>query len=191
MSYTQLATCSPLRLGRVLPRMMPIRVMGPPALGRAACGLNGLYPGYYSGRRVDPVDRLILPLGAQHAERADAARNRVHLLATAREMLAEQGADKLTRDGLAERARLGKGTVFRRFGTRAGIFQALLDDDERAFQKRVMSGSPPLGPGAAPLDRLIAYGQARIEFLVAHRDIARATLDGGQPMPFRAQSPLF
>jgi polyketide synthase 12 len=93
-------------------------------------------------------------------------------------------------DGLAKRAGLGKGTVFRRFRTRAGIFQALLDDDERHFQKQVLSGPPPLGPGAAPLDRLIAYGQARIEFLVTHREIARATLDGGQPLPFGAQSPL-
>jgi Bacterial regulatory proteins, tetR family len=49
--------------------------------------------------------------GALHAERADAARNRRHLLATAREMLAEQGAAKLTMDALAERAGLGKGTV--------------------------------------------------------------------------------
>jgi len=73
--------------------------------------------------------------------------------------------------------------VFRRFGTRAGIFQALLDDDERAFQQQVLSGPPPLGPGAAPLDRLIAYGRARIGFQLAHYDIARAALDGTQPVP--------
>ena len=128
--------------------------------------------------------------GAPHAERADAARNRQHLLATAREMLAEQGPDKLTMDALAERAGLGKGTVFRRFGTRAGIFQALLDDDEREFQERVLSGSPPLGPGAPPLDRLIAYGRARTGFLIAHCEIARAALDGHQSVPARSQSPL-
>jgi AcrR family transcriptional regulator len=97
--------------------------------------------------------------GSPRAERADAARNRRLLLVTAREMLAEQGADKLTMDGLAERAGLGKGTVFRRFGTRAGIFAALLDDDERDFQEQVLSGPSPLGPGAPPLDRLIAYGR--------------------------------
>jgi AcrR family transcriptional regulator len=131
-----------------------------------------------------------MTVGAPHAERADAARNRLHLLATAREMVAEQGADKLTMDGLAERAALGKGTVFRRFGTRAGIFQALLDDDERAFQEQVLSGSPPLGPGAAPLDRLVAYGRARTGFLVEHREIARAALDGSQPIPAGAQTPL-
>jgi AcrR family transcriptional regulator len=136
------------------------------------------------------VDGPIVPWGAPHAERADAVRNRRHLLATARQMLAEQGPGKLTMDALAERAGLGKGTVFRRFGTRAGIFAALLDDDERAFQQQVLAGPPPLGPGAAPLDRLIAYGRARTGFLIAHRDIARATLDGHQPIPGRSQSPL-
>jgi AcrR family transcriptional regulator len=128
--------------------------------------------------------------GAPQAERADAARNRLHLLATARRMLAEQGPDRLTMDGLAERAGLGKGTVFRRFGNRAGIFQALLDDDERAFQQRVLSGPPPLGPGAVPLERLIAYGRARVGFMVGHRDIARAALDASQPAPAGRRTPM-
>jgi AcrR family transcriptional regulator len=136
------------------------------------------------------MDRPVLPVGAPHAERADAVRNRRHLLATAREMLAGQDADALTMDALAQRAGLGKGTVFRRFGTRAGIFQALLDDDERAFQEQVLSGPPPLGPGAPPLDRLIAYGRARIGFLIERREIARAALDGSQPIPAGSQTPL-
>ena len=128
--------------------------------------------------------------GPPPAERADAARNRRVLLAAAREMLAEQGADKLTMDGLAERAGLGKGTVFRRFHTRAGIFQALLDDEEREFQHQVLSGPPPLGPGAPALERLIAFGQARIGFLMRNREIARATLDGREQKPVRAQGPM-
>jgi polyketide synthase 12 len=128
--------------------------------------------------------------GRPPAERADAARNRRHLLATAREILAEQGSGQLTMDGLAERAGLGKGTVFRRFGTRAGIFQALLDDEEREFQQAVLSGPPPLGPGATPLDRLIAYGRARTGFLISHRGIARAALDGRERVPAGRQSPL-
>jgi polyketide synthase 12 len=128
--------------------------------------------------------------GPPRAERADAARNRQLLLASAREILAEHGADRLTMDGLAERAGLGKGTVFRRFGTRAGIFQALLDDDERAFQERVLSGEPPLGPGALPIDRLIAYGQARVDFLISHRDLARGSLDGREQVPAGSESPM-
>jgi AcrR family transcriptional regulator len=136
------------------------------------------------------VDQPVVSWGTPHAERADAARNRRHLLATARKMLAERGPDALTMDGLAERAGLGKGTVFRRFGTRAGIFAALLNDDERAFQQQVLAGPPPLGPGAPPLDRLITYGRARTGFLIDHCAIARAALDGHQPIPARSQSPL-
>jgi AcrR family transcriptional regulator len=131
-----------------------------------------------------------LTLGPPPRERADAARNRRHLLATARAMLAEQGADRLTMDALAERAGLGKGTVFRRFGTRAGIFQALLDDDEHDFQQQVISGPPPLGPGAPPLDRLIAYGRARTGFMTGHRVIARAALDGREHAPGGQQTPI-
>jgi AcrR family transcriptional regulator len=131
-----------------------------------------------------------LTLGPPPRERADAARNRRHLLATARAMLAEQGADRLTMDALAERAGLGKGTVFRRFGTRAGIFQALLDDDEQDFQQQVLSGPPPLGPGAPPLDRLIAYGRARTGFMTGHRVIARAALDGREHAPGGQQTPI-
>jgi AcrR family transcriptional regulator len=131
-----------------------------------------------------------LTVGPSHPERADAARNRRHLLTTAREMLVEEGADKLTMDALAERAGLGKGTVFRRFGTRAGIFQALLDDEEQDFQRQVLFGPPPLGPGAPPLDRLIAYGRARTGFLIEHREIARATLDGKESRPVGSQTPM-
>ena len=46
-------------------------------------------------------------------------------------------------------------------GTPAGSRELL--DDERDFQKQVLAGSPPLGLGAPPLDRLIAYGRARID----------------------------
>lgn len=130
------------------------------------------------------------PPRAERGERADAARNRQVLVATARHMIAEHGADKLTMDGLAARAGLGKGTVYRRFATRAGIFQALLDDDERRFQEHVLSGPAPLGPGAPPLDRLIAYGRARIDFLIRHSDVARAALDGREQVPAGSQTPI-
>ncbi|MEU4342065.1 helix-turn-helix domain-containing protein [Nocardia sp. NPDC023852] len=129
------------------------------------------------------MESVPLSLGLPRPERGDAARNRRHLLDVARQMVAESGAEKVTMDGLAERAGLGKGTVFRRFRTRAGIFHALLDEDEAAFQQSVLSGPPPLGPGAGPVTRLIAFGHARIEFLFTHAAIARASLDTNQPTP--------
>jgi polyketide synthase 12 len=129
------------------------------------------------------VERTLIELGPHRGERADAARNREHLLTTAREMIAEAGVEKVTMDGLAERAGLGKGTVFRRFRSRAGIFHALLDDDERTFQELVLSGPPPLGPGAEPVARLTAYGRTRTAFLLDRHGIARAALDRAQPVP--------
>ena len=64
--------------------------------------------------------------------RADATRNRARLLDTARRLIAEGGADALSMDCLAAAAGLGKGTIFRRFGSRAGLFEALVDDTEVA-----------------------------------------------------------
>jgi len=108
---------------------------------------------------------------------------RAVLIETARAMVAELGVDKITMDALAERSGLGKGTVFRRFGSRAGIFMALLDAGELGFQARVLSGPPPLGPGAEPLDRLLAFGPARLRFLQENREIARAALGGRATVP--------
>src|SRR6202012_5736340 len=52
------------------------------------------------------------------------------------------------------------------------------------------SGPPPLGPGAAPVERLVAYGRARAGFMVGHREIARAALDGSQPVPAGRRAPM-
>jgi AcrR family transcriptional regulator len=102
-------------------------------------------------------------------ERGDAARNRTLLLEAARRLIAERGADAVTTDDIAAAAGVGKGTLFRRFGSRAGLMIVLLDEDEKVQQQAFLFGPPPLGPGAPPLDRLIAYGHARLEFVKAHR----------------------
>jgi AcrR family transcriptional regulator len=112
-------------------------------------------------------------LGAE-SERSDAARNRELLLRAARELIEECGADGLTMDRLAERAGVGKGTVFRRFGSRAGLMMTLLSDSEAEFQGRFMFGPPPLGPGAPPLDRLVAFGAERIAYVMEFGELARA-----------------
>ncbi|WP_374113240.1 TetR/AcrR family transcriptional regulator [Pseudarthrobacter sulfonivorans] len=107
-------------------------------------------------------------------ERSDAARNRERLLSAAHELIAECGVDALTMDRLAERAGVGKGTVFRRFGSRNGLMMTLLSDSEAAFQARFMFGPPPLGPGAPGLERLVAFGSARIAYVLDHGDLVRA-----------------
>lgn len=113
-------------------------------------------------------------LAGPAAERSDAARNRERLLGAARELIEECGADGLTMDRLAERAGVGKGTVFRRFGSRAGLMMTLLSDAEADFQGRFMFGPPPLGPAAPGLERLIAFGAERIAFVMQFGELARA-----------------
>jgi len=121
--------------------------------------------------------------GVLRPKRADAVRNHARLIEAAQQMLAERGPAGITMDGLAERTGLGKGTVFRAFGSRAGIFRDLLGTDEVAFQQRVMHGEPPLGPGADPVQRLIAYGRARYAHLIAHLQVMRETLEPGSDVP--------
>ena len=104
---------------------------------------------------VDPVRDL--PVSAPH-ERGDAARNRALLLDAARRLIDERGADAVTMDDIAGAAGVGKGTVFRRFGSRSGLMMVLLDEDERTSQQAFMFGPPPLGPDAPPLERLLAFG---------------------------------
>lgn len=101
-------------------------------------------------------------------ERGDAARNRVLLLEAARRLIAEHGADAVSMDDIAAAAGVGKGTLFRRFGSRAGLMVMLLDEDERTLQDAFLFGPPPLGPGAPPLQRLLAYGRERLKFVAAH-----------------------
>ena len=79
-------------------------------------------------------------------ERGDAARNRALLLDAARRLIAERGADAVTMDDVAAAAGVGKGTVFRRFGSRAGLMLVLLDEDERAPQQAFLFGPPRWAP---------------------------------------------
>ena len=37
----------------------------------------------------------------------------------------------------------------------------------------MISGPPPLGPGAEPMDRLLAFGRSRLETVLKHADLIR------------------
>jgi AcrR family transcriptional regulator len=104
-------------------------------------------------------------LESPRRERADAARNREALLEAARRLLHECGPEGLTMEAVACEAGVGKGTLFRRFGDRASLFHALLDDRERAFQDAFIRGPAPLGPGAPARERLTAFGYAMFELI--------------------------
>lgn len=112
-------------------------------------------------------------------ERGDAARNRRRLLDAATQLVAEHGADAVTMEAVATKAGVGKGTVFRRFGSRAGLMLALLDHSERELQQAFLFGPPPLGPGADPTERLVAFGRARIALVDVQGELLRAAESAG------------
>jgi AcrR family transcriptional regulator len=90
-------------------------------------------------------------------ERADAARNRQAILRATEELLGLHGPERLSLDSVAARAGVGKGTVFRRFGSRTGLFQELLAERATRIREAIDNGPPPLGPGAPPRDRLLGF----------------------------------
>src|SRR2546428_4234800 len=127
-----------------------------------------------------PVSGAALPvIETDGGERADAARNRARILASAAQLFGERGADCVSMDEVADAAGVGKGTVFRRFGSRAALAQAVLSEHERSFQERIIRGEPPLGPGAAPRERLIAFGEGVLDLLDRHALLVAAADAGG------------
>src|ERR1700680_4145965 len=107
-------------------------------------------------RPMKPID---LPVLGAPSERADAARNRRRILAAAERLFARDGVACTSMDAIAAEAGGGKGTFFPPFGARAPLALALLDASERAFQDAFIRGPAPLGPGAPPCERLIAFGR--------------------------------
>ncbi len=74
-------------------------------------------------------------------------------------------------DDVAAAAGVGKGTLFRRFGDKAGLAVALLDDQEQQLQQAILTGPPPLGPGAPPRERLEAFVNAYLDYTERHLEL--------------------
>ena len=106
--------------------------------------------------------------------RADAARNRDKVLAAAEKLFAEHGPSCVSMDAVAAEAGVGKGTLFRGFGDRAGLVLALLTETERRLQEDLIRGPAPLGPGAPPVERLVAFGERLFEHYTQHGELVAA-----------------
>ena len=128
---------------------------------------------------VDELPVVALPVveaGQVARERADAARNRARILAAAAELVAARGIEHVSMDDVAKAACVGTGTLYRRFGDRSGLALALLDEQTRALQDALISGPPPLGPGAPAAERLHAFGDGYLDLVERHADILAAAL---------------
>jgi AcrR family transcriptional regulator len=120
--------------------------------------------------------------------RADAARNRGKVLAAAEKLFREHGPSCVSMDAVAAEAGVGKGTLFRGFGDRAGLVLALLTEQERRLQEDIIRGPAPLGPGAPPVERLIAFGERLFKHYRSHGELIAAAESSGtiryQSAPF-------
>ena len=135
---------------------------------------------------VPPVE-LLPVLQDEPPLRADAARNRDKVLAAAEKLFAERSADCVSMDAIAAEAGVGKGTLFRGFGDRAGLVLALLQEHETRLQEEMIRGPAPLGPGAPPVERLIAFGHRLLKHLAQHGELiaaAEGRLDRYRSGPF-------
>ncbi len=100
--------------------------------------------------------------------------------------MAERGVAGLLMSDVARAAGVGVGTVYRRFGDRAGLAYALLDEQGRELQAAFMYGPPPLGPGAPPVERLRAFLRAYADHLEANLDLRLMAETADPPARHRA-----
>ncbi|HEX2286160.1 MAG TPA: helix-turn-helix domain-containing protein, partial [Mycobacterium sp.] len=98
---------------------------------------------------------------AWRPQREAAARNEAKVLDAARALLSSD-APEVDMRVIAQAAGVGVGTLYRRFGAKAGLLAAVIGEDERALQEAVLHGPPPLGPDAPPGERLAAFMDALV-----------------------------
>jgi AcrR family transcriptional regulator len=125
--------------------------------------------------RSIPEPLPLTVVGQEPRERADAARNRRRIMEAATMLVGERGIDNVSMDDIARAAGVGTGTLYRRFGDRAGL----------AHQDALIGGPPPLGPGATAIERIHAFGDGLIALTERHTALLLAagppTAGGGTP----------
>jgi AcrR family transcriptional regulator len=100
--------------------------------------------------------------------RADAAKNREHILAVARDALRESGDAPMI--GIARRAGVGPGTLYRHFPSREALIAAVYKDDVERLVRLV----PRLLAGYAPLDAFRAWFRTLADFVQLKHGLGEA-----------------
>lgn len=80
----------------------------------------------------------------------------------------------VTMDAIAAAAGVGKGTLFRAFGNRDNLLEALWGAKLAVLRDAVEEGPPPLGPKGAPRERAVAFLDALVMFKLENRHLIRA-----------------
>ncbi|WP_300609267.1 TetR/AcrR family transcriptional regulator [Trebonia sp.] len=116
--------------------------------------------------------------------RADAAKNREHILAVAREALREAGDASMI--GIARRAGVGPGTLYRHFPSREALIAAVYKEDVERLVRLV----PRLLAEHAPLDALRAWFRTLADFVQLKRGLGEALQSPVQEEVTSAYAPV-
>jgi AcrR family transcriptional regulator len=140
-------------------------------------------------KRPDPGSgELRLVSGGVTKERADASRNRLKILEAARALLSEQPAADLCMDAVAAKAGVGKGTLYRRFKDRGSLYMALLDEESRKLQNRVLMEFGLPGD-TTQVQRLFSFLEALFDFTATHAALLSAARAAQSGCPERYDHP--
>ncbi|MBC3840658.1 TetR/AcrR family transcriptional regulator [Streptacidiphilus sp. 4-A2] len=97
------------------------------------------------------------------------------VLAAADALFADTDAPHtVSMDDIAAAAGVGKGTLFRAFGSRDNLLDALFAERMASLREAIQDGAPPLGPGTQPRERVLAILDALLTFKLDNRHLARA-----------------
>ncbi|UGS36492.1 TetR/AcrR family transcriptional regulator [Capillimicrobium parvum] len=134
-------------------------------------------------------------VAVRRPQRADARRNFDALLAAARDVFAEQGADASLEE-IARRAGVGIGTLYRNFPTRLDLFDAVYvgEVEELCGAARGMGRLAPWEAFAAWVDRFAGYVATKMAIKeglnkdsTTLRDCRAAMVAASEPLFRRAQ----
>jgi AcrR family transcriptional regulator len=100
--------------------------------------------------------------------RADAAKNRDHILAVAHDAFAESGETSL--NTIAKRAGVGAGTLYRHFPTREALILAVYEHDVQ----RLVDSVPDVLRRRAPLDALRAWFETLADYIRVKHGLGEA-----------------
>jgi AcrR family transcriptional regulator len=125
------------------------------------------------------------PRASERPLRRDAERNRLRILQAAREVFADRGLDA-SLDQIAAHARVGIGTVYRRFPDKDALIDALFEeriDEVAAAGQRALSASDPW-------EGLVSFIQQANALQARDRGLKQALLSRGAHRTERAREKI-
>lgn len=129
----------------------------------------------------------------QRQERRDAAANRQLLLQTAEELFAERGVANVNMADIALAAGVGKGTLYRRFTSKAELCLGLMNEQMTAFQNEMLGKFRQMNDGCVPyMTQLEFFLDALIHFTEKHAPLLCEVQRAGLIQPgIHAELPHF